>query len=827
MRVYLGAAPGVGKTYHMLNEGRRAKERGSDVVVGFVETHERVHTAEQIGDLEVVPRKATTRQGVTFEEMDIDGTLARRPERVLVDELAHTNAPGSRNAKRWQDIEELLAAGIDVISTVNIERLESITDVVERITGIRQHETVPDEVVRAAEQVELVDQTPEALRRRLAHGNISAADKIDSALGNYFRAANLAALRELALLWVADQVDAELEQYRDRHGIGELWDTRERVVVALTGAPGTDALIRRAARLAQRAHGELIGVHVSGGDVAAGVGEPVEEHKELLADLGGTFREIVGADTARALVEFARAEHATQLVLGSSNRSRWTELVHGSIVNRLVRLSGPIDVHVISHEPAIGNGPPALPRRGPTRTAIPPRRRQAAWLLTLAGVPLLTFVLAQVHHTIGLPTVLLLFLTLVVAIAAVGGRAPALVSAVASFLSANWFFTPPYHRWSIAETQNAIALTAFLTVALVVSHFVDTATRRALEAVRARSEARTLAGLAATMGEEDPLPILLAHLRDTFAVDVAAVLRQEHGSWEIEFASGAPAPRTPSEAIAAEPLGHDRVLVLGGAPTTAEDHLVLKAFAAQLAVVLDRGRLRLEAGRAESLAEGNALRSALLQAVSHDLRTPLASIKASVSSLEQDDISWSPEETRDFVRTISEETDRLTNLVYNLLDMSRIQAGALQPVIDAVALEDVMPAAIASLGADSDAMDLDVPDTLPAVAADATLLERAIANLIANALRFSPPGCRVRITAGMAGTHLDVRIVDRGPGIPRHQRDEVFQPFQRLGDSQRTTGVGLGLAIARGFLDAMGATVELEDTPGGGTTAVVRLRTAP
>ena len=354
LRVYLGAAPGVGKTFAMLNEGRRRKERGTDVVVGYVETHGRAHTAEQIGDLEVVPRRVLTYRGAALEEMDIDAVLARRPNVALVDELAHTNVPGSKHAKRWEDVDVLLDAGIDVISTVNIQHLESINDVVERITGIKQRETLPDQIVRAADQIELVDMTPEALRRRMAHGNIYAPEKIDAALANYFRPGNLAALRELALLWVADRVDDALEEYRERHGITEPWETRERVVVAITGAPSADALVRRAARIAQRAHGELLGVHVRADDGLVGGSETLDHQRRLLEEMGGIYHETAGNDIAAALVEFARAENATQLVLGASQRSRWAELTRGSVINRVVRLSGHIDVHVISQGLATG-----------------------------------------------------------------------------------------------------------------------------------------------------------------------------------------------------------------------------------------------------------------------------------------------------------------------------------------------------------------------------------------------------------------------------------------------------------------------------------------
>ncbi|MGH9041878.1 MAG: universal stress protein, partial [Acidimicrobiia bacterium] len=447
LRIYLGAAPGVGKTFAMLNEGRRRLSRGTDVVAGFVETHGRARTAEQIGDLETVPRQRLSYQGTTFEEMDVDSVLARRPEVALIDELAHTNVPGSRHAKRWQDVEVILAAGIDVISTVNIQHLESLNDVVERITGIRQLETLPDEVVRAAEQVELVDMTPEALRRRMAHGNVYAPEKVDAALANYFRPGNLAALRELALLWVADKVDVALEEYRERHGISEPWETRERVVVALTGAPGTEDLLRRAARIAQRTHGELLGLHVQTDEGLAGAPSGLlDAHRRLLTELGGTYHEVVGGDVAVALSDFARAENATQIVLGASRRSRLQEAVRGSVINRVVRLSGSIDVHVIS-QPESADGAPGPRRRGRRRPSpINPRRRLFGWALAVAGVPVLTAVLATLRDSVGLPAALLLFLALVVGGAAAGGRAPAYVAAVTGSLAANWYFTPPFHR---------------------------------------------------------------------------------------------------------------------------------------------------------------------------------------------------------------------------------------------------------------------------------------------------------------------------------------------------------------------------------------------
>ncbi len=388
-RVYLGAAPGVGKTFAMLNEGVRRHARGEDVAVGWFQEHGRPETTAKLEGLEVVPARRLDYRGVHFEEMDIDALLERKPALALVDELAHTNVPGSRNEKRWQDVEELLEAGISVISTLNIQHLESINDVVERITGVRQAETIPDAVVRRADQIELVDLTPEALRRRLARGDVYAPEKIDAALANYFRPGNLGALRELALLWVADRVEESLDAYMETHDIADTWETRERVVVAISGRHNDEALLRRAARIAGRMRGELIACHVreAEGFGAGASAETLEEIHRLVIDLGGSYHEIAASDIAPALIDFARSEHATQLVLGASSRSRLTEFLRGSVINSVNRASGPIDVHIISE--ARGEAIPgeAEPMRRAHPAALSQRRRLQVLALVLARRP--------------------------------------------------------------------------------------------------------------------------------------------------------------------------------------------------------------------------------------------------------------------------------------------------------------------------------------------------------------------------------------------------------------------------------------------------------
>jgi two-component system sensor histidine kinase KdpD len=824
LRIYLGAAPGVGKTFAMLNEGRRRASRGTDVVVGFVETHARPHTAEAVGDLEVVPRRVLEHRGATFEEMDVDAVLARKPQVALVDELAHTNVPGSRNEKRWQDVTELLDAGIDVVSTVNIQHLESVNDVVERITGVKQRETIPDEVVRQAEQIELVDMTPEALRRRMAHGNIYPPGRIEPALTNYFRPGNLTALRELALLWVADRVDESLEDYRERHGISEPWETRERVLVALTGAPRTEALIRRAARMAQRAHGELLGVHVRSGEGLAGPpSATLSEQRQLLESLGGDYHEVVGPDVAKALTEFARVENCTQLVLGASQRSRFQELARGSVINAVIRASGPIDVHVISHAPT--DEPPALlARRAHRRSAgLPARRQVVGAALAAVLLPLMTAVFASIREQLGLPTVLLLYTLLVVVIAVVGGILPALGGAIAAFLLANWYFTPPLYEWTISDGEDLLALLVFVFVAVIVSTVVSFAARRAADANRARAEAEILAGLSAMTTAVDPVDVLVAHLRSSFGLQSVSILRADDGGWAVDRSSGAEPATLPEEADVVDELAPGVLLALRGRDLTADDRRVLAAFGAQLAAALERNQLTLAAASAAALAKTNELRAALLQAVSHDLRTPLAAIKASVSSLRQPDVVWGEEDTADFLEAIEDQTDRLTVLVANLLDMSRLHAGVVEPELRPVGCDEVVAAAVSSLGEAGLRVESDVPETLPRVLADPSLLERVFANLIDNALCATAGEGVVHVAAREVNASVGIYVVDRGPGIPRAERARVFEPFQRVGDSGSSTGVGLGLAVARGFVEAMRGDLVLDDTPGGGLTAIVTL----
>lgn len=819
LRIYLGAAPGVGKTYAMLGEARRRVERGTDVVVGVVETHGRQHTATMLDGLEVVPRVRVSHRGATFEEMDLDGILARSPRVVLVDELAHTNVPGSRNTKRWQDIDELLDAGIDVISTVNIQHLESLNDVVEAITGIKQRETVPDSVVRAADQIELVDMSPEALRRRLAHGNVYAAEKVDAALGNYFRVGNLTALRELALLWLADRVEEGLERYRADHGIQQTWAARTRIVVALSGGPEGEALLRRGALISGRSAGRaLVAVHVVRGDGTLGASPAaVGRLRQLTEDLGGTFHTVVGDDVGAAVLDFTRSVNGTQIVVGVSRRGRLRTALLPSTVDDVVRESGDIDVHVVTHD-GVSRGL-SLPRVDLRRTRV------WQWALALLIPAVITLGLLPFADVLSLTTVLLVFMLGVVAASLVGGLLLAIATSVVAGVAANYFFVPPVRTFTIAAPENAFAIVVFVVVGAVVATIVDRSRVLSQEAARRRAEANVLASLSSeVLGRGNGVQALLDQACSTFGMRSAALFEQVPGERReraIEV-SGVMPPARLDDADVVVDAGPGLVMALCGRPIDASDRRILGAFAAQAAAVLDRNRLAARAADAARLAESDATRTALLAAVSHDVRTPVAAIKAALETLSDESLDIAPEDRLSLLRSAAVSADRLDALLANLLDLSRLQMDAVRPRLEPVSVAEILHGSIHGVPAGSVLDETD--EALPLVVTDAGLIERALANLVENAVRHAPHGSPVRLCAAVVpGNRLEVRVIDQGPGVSPADRDRMFLPFQRLGDAPGGVGVGLGLAVARGLAEAVTATLEAEETPGGGLTMVVSL----
>ncbi|MFC0597978.1 sensor histidine kinase [Streptomyces palmae] len=846
LRVYLGAAPGVGKTYAMLAEGHRRAERGTDLVVGYVETYGRPRTEALLEGLEIIPRKTVVHRGAAFTELDADAVIARRPQVALIDELAHTNVPGSANEKRWQDVERVLEAGITVLSTVNVQHLESLNDVVREITGVPQRETVPDQVVRQADQVELVDITPEALRRRMAHGNIYPPEKVDAALTHYFRVGNLTALRELALLWLADKVDDQLEAYRADHGIAGTWEARERVVVALTGGPEGDTLIRRASRVAERGRGaDLLAVHVTRSDGLAGTADPAHlvRQRSLVESLGGTYHQVVGDDVPTALLDFARGVNATQLVLGASRRGLLGQLFTRGVGVDTVARSGSIDVHLVTHE-EIGRG-----RRAATHEGLTHRRRLAGFLLAAGCLPLLTFALADLRGRLSLPSDILAFLLAVIGVALVGGLYPALAAAVAGFLLLTYYFTPPFHTFAAAGGTNHLsALVAFVLAAVAVSAVVDVAARRTREAARATADAAVLSTLAGSVlrgglsssaqGGDRVLDTLLERLRETYALDSVTLLEREPGtpltpdrqrdprSWRVAAYAGDGPLATPDEGDADIPVGEGLSLVLRGHPLPAASRRVLEAYAAQAAIALRQQRLEEEAEEARPITEAERTRTAMLHTIGHDLRVPLATAMEAVARLSDPEAAPRGSERARLTSTARDALARLDRLVGSLLDVSRLRAGTLGTAPQPLAVEDIVPRALERLGPSDHRVDVRIPDGVPELLADPALVERVLVNLLSNARHHSPAGRRVRLTAGARADRVEIRVVDHGSGTHPAQHEQTLRPFQRLGAEESRTGAELGLTLARGLAEAMGGTLVPAETPGGGVTMILSLPTA-
>jgi two-component system, OmpR family, sensor histidine kinase KdpD len=833
LRIYLGAAPGVGKTYAMLGEAHRRLERGTDLVAAVVETHGRQKTADLIEGIETIDPKFIDYRGKRFGELDVDAVLKRQPQVVLVDELAHTNTPGSKNPKRWQDVEELLDAGITVISTVNVQHLESLNDVVTQITGIEQQETVPDEVVRAADQIELVDITPEALRRRLAHGNVYAPQRVDAALSNYFRKGNLTALRELALLWLADQVDAALEKYREENQITDTWEARERVVVAVTGGPESETLVRRASRIASKSSAELMVVHVVRGDGLSGIAAPqMGKVRGVTASLGATVHTVVGDDVPSALLDFARDENATQLVIGTSRRSRWARIFDEGIGASVVQQSGSIDVHMVTHPEA---------RKDPLWSQTSPRQQHLVSWLAAVVVPsaICALGVSVLDPFLNVGGESALFFIGVLVVALLGGVAPAVLSALLSGLLLNYFLIEPRHTFTISEPDNAVTTVVLLAVAVAVAVLVDNAAKRTRETRQASQEAELLALFAGSVLRGADLDTLLERVRETYSQQAVSMLRITDADPDGELVGcvGESPCLDIDSADSAIEVGpedhHDEFwMLMSGRKLPARDRRVLTAVAKQAAGLVRQRELAEEAGKAEAISQADELRRSLLSAVSHDLRTPLAAAKAAVSSLRSDDVDFSAEDTSELLATVEESIDQLTALVGNLLDSSRLAAGVLKPEMRRVYLEETVQRALLGISKGLtgfrrrglDRVKVEVGDAV--VTADGGLLERVLANLVDNALRYAPDS-PVRVTAGQIGDRVLIAVVDEGPGIPRGAEDQLFAPFQRLGDQDTSTGVGLGLSVAHGFVEAMGGTISATDTPGGGLTVEIDLAAAP
>ena len=803
LRVYLGAAPGVGKTYEMLLEGHRQRRQGVDCVIGFVEPHGRRATQELIDGLEVVPRRYVRHRGGVLPEMDVDAVLARRPQLALVDELAHTNAPGSRNPKRWQDVQELLDAGIDVLTTLNIQHLESLRDVLTEMTGVEQRETVPDAVVRQADELELVDLSPEALRRRMVAGDIYPSDRIDAALSHYFRPGNLTGLRELALLWVAGRVDEGLRRYRSEHGISAGWEARERIVVGVSGGAESEGLIRRAARLSARTPGsDLMAVYVARSDGRLGA-DPARlaTLRSSVEGLGGSWHQVVGADVSSALAQFARHENATQLVIGVSRPSAgWRILTGREVVSRrLSRLEATLDVHVVTDKT-----PARFATRLPQLGGVSPRRRLRALALMAVLLPTVTILLGLVRTRLTLPSDLLVYLLVIVLIAVAGGWYPALIAAVVSVAAADFFLTRPLYSLRVALFNDAVALVIYVAVALLVSWTVEVSARRRRLAARSSAEAAVLTSMAeALLRGEGELPQLLELVRETFGLDGLSVLERptagphgqpgDQGGWVVSASCGYRPPELPEQATVQAELGPSSMLGGRGPALSAADLEIFTACAAQIAEYLGQRRLSQRAAGAEQQAESERTRTALAAAAGRTLAEGVDSAKRAVAALRAIPAVAREGEPID---TLESAVARIGVLAKQLDDVARARAGALDVRIRQVDVAEVVAAALDELGPGRHAVDVVLPEDLPNVISDAAVLTRVVTALAANAIRLSSPGGTSTIDATLRGDRVEIRFqtghLEQGPADSRgdHFTVEAARDLLEAIDASLRTEIG-------------------------------------
>ena len=815
LRVYVGVAPGVGATYAMLAEAARRRARGADVVIGVADTHGRA-------PLEALMVGSERREPGA---LDVPALLERRPRIVAVDNLGAIDATTGR--ARWESVEQLIEAGINVLATTEVRAVASLAEVVAAVTQGPPPPPVPDRILLGADQVELIDMAPEALRRRLAHGGLRSAGQVDATTASLYSVETLSRLRELGFSWMTGLLAAARPESADPGEVGE------RILVAVPSGPDAVPLLHRAARLANRAPAsELAAVHVVSGRSLPGSADlDLVALRRVAESVGARFHHVVGEDVPQALAEVAMAEHATALVVGGGApaeglRRVWGGRHTGALALRVLDQALGVDVHVV----------PTASTRSHTRSKperIPRSRVRVASGTALAVVlPAgLTPLLLMAGDRVGLAGHSLAYLLTVVVVALVGGLWPALVCAVAASTLLNYYFIPPTHTFQVADLHNTVTLVGFLVVAGLVGAIVHRAATMTLAAARASARARTLAAVAeGTIRGEEALPALLEQLRSSFGMTSVSLLAgsddshdQSDEPWSVLRSVGPDAPTDPRQSDVQVSAGPGLTLALAGRALVAEERATLRAFAAQVRVVHERDQLSREAAVAERLEATGRLRDALLAAVGHDLRTPLAAATAAVTSLRSADVAWSPSERDELLATAEESLHRLTALVADLLDLSRLRSGTLTVRAETVWLDDVLGPALDELGVVPGGVQIDIPEGLPPVVADAALLTRALVNVLANALRHSPAGERVIITASPSLGRVEIRVVDRGPGIPAADHARVFQPFQRLGDSDNRTGLGLGLALSRGLVEAMSGALTPEDTPGGGLTMVIGL----
>lgn len=861
LTIFFGAAPGVGKTYAMLEAARvELSDVRRDVVVGLVETHGRYDTGSLLIGLELLPRRNLVHHGIKLEELDVDAALARKPQLLLVDELAHTNAPGSRHMKRWQDVEELLDAGIDVFTSLNVQHLESLNDVVAQITGVVVRETVPDAVFDKAYEVRVVDLPVGELLERLREGKVYVPQQAERAAASFFKEGNLIALRQLALRRTSERVDAKIRSYKAAHGIDETWHTGERVLVCISPSPHSARLIRAAKRMATSVQAELVGLYVetpSSLRMAASARERLAINMRLLESLGGEPVTLRGEDAATETVRYARKRNVTKIVLGKPTHARWRDVLRASFLDEVVRESREIDVYVISGFAEETRVPEHAQER--KRAASNPAQYAAGVVVVAAATLLSWFAFGRSE----LADVVMVMLFGIVLVAVRFGYGPSLLATVLTILAFDFFFIPPSLTFAVSDLRHFATFAVMFVVAVVISNLTK---RIRDQADNARERERRTASLYAVTREvglaqsrDALLDAAARHLREVFLARIAVLLPREDGALELALAddgtfvasdkdlgvaewvwtnqkrAGLGTDTLPSSGALVVPLrgSRGRVGVLALVPSPGarledpDERQLLETFAGVVGSALERTDLAEEARRAHLRVETEQLRNALLSSVSHDLRTPLGVVTGATSALLDEDAPKDEATRRELIQTAHEEALRLSRLVRNLLDMTRLEAGALKVKEGPLSVEELVGSA---LGRTSDRLaGRDVQTNVPPhllAACDSALVEQVLINLLENATKYSPAGSEIEVAARANGAMIEIDVSDRGPGIPAADADRVFEKFYRVHQSEGG-GVGLGLAICRGIVEAHGGTIRVLPRVAGGATFRFTLPAAP
>ncbi|MEP7218188.1 MAG: sensor histidine kinase KdpD [Bacteroidota bacterium] len=860
LKIFLGAAPGVGKTYTMLEAARIRRRQGAAVTIGIVETHGRMETAALVEGLEIIPRRAVEYKGRMIEEMDIDAILAARPALVLVDELAHTNAPGSRHPKRYLDVEELLAAGIDVYTTLNIQHLESLNDAVAQITGVRVRETVPDRIVERADEVEMVDISVEDLLQRLRDGKVYIPDQAERAVRSYFRPGNLSALRQLALRHTAARVDDQMRDYMQAHAISGPWPTQERLLVSIGPSPLSQRLVRATRRMAERRRAEWMAVYVETPGhyrLSDTDRDRVSRTLRLAEELGGEAATIPGEHVPEDLVRYAQTRNVTEIVIGKSHRSRWFELFHGSIVKDLIRQSGNIDIYVITGEEENAPDKPSVAPK--TRTP----QRLNDYLLSLLAVVVAAMIGHVLKSFLSLPNLSMVFLSAVLLSAVFWGLRVSIFASILSVLVYDFFLVPPIHTFTVASPQDVLALVIFLAVAILTSNLTGRIREQANAARKREERTAALYGLsrviAGTVRLEDALRAIVDQIAGNLGAKVVILLpvgdvleqkgahpegillnERERGaatwSWKHDQPAGRGTDTLPGDHWFYLPLRSAGITsgVLAISLDDAESVIppdqrrLLEALSDQAAVAIERARLAQDFEQARLMSERDRFQAILLSSISHDLRTPLASILGAATTLQSSDADYDDATRRDLLTMIQEETERLNRFVGNLLDTTRLESGELRLNREWMEVNDLIGSAVGRLERPlgNHNLKLEVNAGLPLIRLDFVLLEQVFVNLLDNAVRYSAPGTAIQVHAYQSGESILIDVADEGRGVPPEDLDRIFDKFYRVrhGDRQ-TAGTGLGLTICKGIVEEHGGTIRamLPGINGAGTTFRVEL----